>query len=85
LLHSIKNRKKILLERENKKRVMIENIEIGKKYFISIQFGNRILVFTGVIKSIENNFVCFIDKFGIKKTFNLANCISFEEREVENE
>lgn len=58
-------------------------MEIGKKYIIFIQVGERALKFTGKIISIDKGFISFIDLFGKELHYNLKNIISFEE--IEND
>lgn len=54
-------------------------LKIGKKYKFLIDVGNKSLTFTGIINSIEDNFVEFTDKFGKVLHYNLNNIISWEE------
>ena len=50
-----------------------------KKYRFIIGVGNKTLSFTGVVISIDDNFVTFLDKFDKTLTYNLNNIISVEE------
>ena len=53
-------------------------LKIGVTYWMNILSGKDKLTFTGKIVSIDKNFVTFIDKFQVRKSFNLNNFISFE-------
>ena len=54
-------------------------MKVGKKYLMSIQIGERALSFTGIITSIDDTFITFIDIFGKELHYNLKNIISYEE------
>ena len=57
------------------------NLEIGKKYKISLSIGGNILTYSCTIKSIDERFVCFVDKFNKEYNYNKNLIISYEEIE----
>jgi len=54
-------------------------LKINTKYRFIIQVGSRTLNFTGLVISIDENFVEFEDIFKKIKNYNLKNIVSFEE------
>ena len=53
-------------------------MELNKIYIIRILIDNRLLTYTGKIISIDDYFICFLDKFGKKISVNKNTVQSFE-------
>jgi len=60
------------------------NLTVGKKYKISLSIGGKILTYSCTIESIDDTFICFVDKFGDKYNYNKNLIISFDEIETED-
>ena len=55
------------------------NIKKDKKYILRFSVNEVTLVYTGVIVSIDHDFITFIDKFGKELSYNLKNLVSYGE------
>lgn len=51
---------------------------VGKKCKIIVNLGDGTNYYTGVIQSLENNFLVFIDKFGEQMGVNLDSVIQIK-------
>jgi len=56
-------------------------MELNRKYLLRVLINNSLLTYTGVIKSIDEIFVVFIDKFGKEVSVNKSTIQSYEELE----
>ena len=52
---------------------------IHHSYKFCFDVAGKLLTFTGKITEDSENFIIFIDKFGIELTYNKSNLISSEE------
>jgi len=61
------------------------NLEVGKKYKISLSIGGKVLTYSCTIESVDDTFICFIDKFNRRYNYNKSLIISYEEIIEEDE
>lgn len=54
-------------------------MNIGDTYIIRIEIEGRIFTYTGKIISEDNDFITFVDKYGITYSYNKNKIISLEE------
>ncbi len=62
------------------------NLIVGKRYKISLSIGGKILTYSCIVESVDEIFVCFIDKYDHEYNYNKSLIISYAEiEEGENE
>ena len=54
-------------------------LNIGSKYKLIFDVGGNSFTYTGVIIELDDNYISFTDKYGIRLTYNKDRLISFEE------
>jgi hypothetical protein len=54
-------------------------MKIGSTYKIVIEVNGKVLTYNGRIISEDDNFITFIDRYGVTFSYNKKNVLSLEE------